>query len=155
MTDNWLVYAPVWPKGKWTDGDSARKEPGRRRSCGLVVVQYRRVHPGCQHDDPAEHGQECVSKREQREPRIPRVGRLVESPLRALILAVEVQPPQRRCQRQPQHGGHGQPRRELAPLHADPDGDDGLPQGNEHDQTMALDEVSRADAKPADRSHGR
>ena len=26
VTDHWLVYAPVWPKGKWTEEDAVRKD---------------------------------------------------------------------------------------------------------------------------------
>ena len=43
----------------------------------------------------------------------------------------------------------------LVSLHADPDGDDGLPQRDQHDEPVALDEMLGADAKPSDRGHDR
>src|SRR6185437_6344124 len=73
-----------------------------------------------------------------------------------VVLGAEVGPPQRRGQRQPQHGGQGQRDGHRVPFGADPDVHHRLAQHDDDQRAVPLGEVRGLDVEPpAHREHER
>ena len=145
--------ASGWRRGR-RGTPRSRRRPGTAVAVegGVVVADHRASHARGEEDDAAEHTEEHVAEdiaAHSHGLRSP--GASLSARSGPLVLAVEVQPPQR-----PRPGPGRAPPSMTSPagtsstLRPDADRHHRLPERDQHDEAVALDEVGGADTEPAD-----
>ena len=112
----------------------------------MVVVNHGELEAGGDHHDATQQWHEDVAEGVESEPRPSLQGRPLEGPLRPLVLPVEVEPPECRCQPESKDRGQDTAGRQVS---AEPDanGDHRLAEGDQEDQPMPFHEMRAADPK--------
>ena len=104
--------------------------------------------------DPEQNGQVPEAEGVDRDDRLPVGRRRRERPLR-LVLVAEVGPPQAGAQHEAQQREDDQLEVDRQSLGRDSDGDDRLPDRDDHDEPVPLDEVGCADQEARGRDQAR